>query len=189
MKLLSPMLLRDVLIVEPLESVLRPGYAISVCETLQVALASCFENYWQGSKIYRADLINTDADITVDNLRPGFWTRRAAIYASAAPVRRALPKAKYGVPIAGYYHGQIMSYVQSRLQIYIPMYMELVCEHPVFLYLLRQHRSGKNLLLIGPDGYDHTVELTSELLAQLCSRTDMIYGHELVLCKMLLDMC
>lgn len=186
MKQLSPMLLRNVIIIEPLEAKLRPGYSISPCELMQVADVSCFENYWQGSKIYLVDLIDAAAPITVDNLRPGFWMRRAAIYASVAPIRRALPKAKYGTPIAGYYRGQIMSYVQSRISIYIPLYCELVEKHPVFLELLRLHRCGKNLLLIGPDGYDPSVELTCELLGQLQLRDDMIYGHELVLCQMLL---
>lgn len=185
-KLLSPMLLQNITIVEPLETPLRPGYIVAANPDYQVATATCFENYWQGSKIYACDLHDPAAPITLANIRNGFWARRAAVYAADQPVRRALPKAQYGTPIAGYYRGQIMTYVESRLAIYIPMYTELVKHHPTFLELRDRHRAGQNLLLVGPDGYDPAVPLTLELLAELRVRSDLIYGHELVLCEMLL---
>lgn len=180
---LSPMRLGPVWIQDPAD-VVRPGF--SLMDGSVWAQATCFENYWQGSKIYQVDLVDATLPVTVENLKPAFWTRRAEVFASVKPVRRALPKARYGVPIAGYYEGEVMDYVTSRVRIYAPFYSRLVVDTPEFQQLLFNAQSGVPLLLVGPDGYDHQVPLTVELLQALILDPSIIFGHELVLCGMLL---
>ena len=145
-----------------------------------------FENYWQ-SKIYQCDLIDETKPIEINNLKTSYWERRTELFKSTKAKRRALPKAKYGVPIAGYYHGQIMGYVESRKLVYCPIYTALVEQHPIFLQLKEKYNNGEKLLIIGPDGSNHNEELTLEILRERINDPTRIFGHELVLCCLLMD--
>jgi len=49
------------------------------------------------------------------------------------------------------------------------------------------HDQGQNLIIVGPDGYNENVELTRETLTLLLNDTRVVFGHELVLCCLLLN--
>jgi hypothetical protein len=141
-------------------------------------------------QIYRVDLIDPEKEITIENLKPSFWDRRAEVFASEKGMRRALPKARYGVPIAGYYRGMVMEYIPSRKLVYAPLYANLLLVSPlaapIFRSLEARHLKGENLIIVGPDGYDHNVPLSKEILDQLIDDPRRPFGHELVICGMLL---
>lgn len=187
-KQLSPMLLGPLTVTEPIiNGVIRPGfYMYPNNPTLSYANVQKFENYWQGSKIYAVDLINPNLPITIENLKPTFWLRRAEMFANPEGKRRALPKAKFGVPISSFYGGVIMDYITSRKYIYSPCYTQLVINHPTFLMLKELHKT-RHLLIIGPDGYKPEVPLTHDTLISLINNPSIIWGHELVLCALLLN--
>ncbi len=45
-----------------------------------------------------------------------------------------------------------LDYIQSRINIYVPVYIELVKKEPQFLFLLNKIRTGQNILIIEVDG-------------------------------------
>lgn len=69
-------------------------------------------------EIYAVDLYDVNKPIDFSNIKPEFYRRRAEIFANSKGVRRALPKAKYGVPISSFYGGRIMDYITSRKKVY-----------------------------------------------------------------------
>ena len=181
---LSPMILGPIQVFDPLP--VRPGFSITADGKYAETICNIFENYWQGSKIYNADILDPANPLTIDNIKPAFWIRRARIFASAQPVRRALPKAAYGYPIAGYYRGEIMDYVTSRNKVYAPTYYMLISTHPIFLQLCQLHKQGKKMIMAGPDGHNEHDPLTEAILDLMINDPTRIFGHELVLCAALL---
>ena len=116
-----------------------------------------------------------------------FFHRRLHLWQSTTPVRRPLPKAKYGLPISSYYLGQIMDYAPSRKTIYCPTYAGLIKNSPQLQQLQQMYANGENLLILAPDGLaDYNTELTQETLIKLVNDPTIIFGHELVLCSLLL---
>lgn len=144
-----------------------------------------FENYWQGGKIYRVDLIDPSLPVTLENLKSSFWARRDQMFSSEKGKRRALPK-KYGYPISSYYRQSIMDWITSRKLIYAPLYQKIYQDFPAYQELKERHLAGENLLIVGPDGYDETISLDLEKLDSMINDTSLIFGHELVLSAMLL---
>lgn len=186
-KSLSPMYYdpnRIIQIIEPLP--LRPGFILSPDITYTIGYCYVFENLFQSNKIFRIDLIDASQPISIENLKPSFWERRATVMASKEGIRRALPKAQYGVPISSYYRGVIMDYITSRHCVYAPLYSRLYGNNPMFLDLKRRHLVGENLIIIGPDGGDHIIPLSLEYLEEKINDPSEIFGHEFVLCAMLL---
>jgi hypothetical protein len=186
-KLLSPMKYDPnikIEIIEPLP--LRPGFEYSHDKQYCIGYCNIFENYWQSGKIYQCDLINTDKPITIDNLKDSFWIRRKEMFNLTEGKRRSLPKAKYGVPISSYYRGIIMDYITSRYYVYCPLYQKMYQNLPVYQDLLKRYLKGENLLIIGPDGGNENIPLSLDYLDQLINDSSKIFGHEFVLCAMLL---
>ena len=178
-------------------------YHLTGTGQLQIGNWQLLENYWQYGKIYQADLVTcTDIDLiqselinsNTPELSYTFWTRRAGGVSSTTPTRRTLPKAKYGTPICSFYHYSIMDYVYSRNQVYIPYYKELASKTAAYQELVQLHQT-KPLLLVGPDGldhtdstgihYDHTTTITRQLWDRWRQDPTIIFGHELVLVGML----
>lgn len=149
------------------------------CSYAKLRQCLIFENYWQGSKIYNID-IDTDGEIL-----PSFFRRRQQMCDSIKPKRRAVPKSK-GYPIAGFYRGKIMGYVESRKKIYCPLYAKLISRTDEFSKLKKMLADGQNLLIVGPDGRD--IPLTKKSLLRAVNDPNHIFGHELVICCLLLNL-
>lgn len=191
---LSPMLIGPFQVIEPRTFPkyfpdtgngpgIHPGFRPNGDDpTTQITTIQKFENYWQGSKLYQLDIIvGPDGSST---LSKDFFTRRAQMFSLEKGKRRALPKAKAGLPVAGYYQGQIMAYVESRKKIYCPYYEELVTRTPEYAALVKKVKSGENLLIVGPDGRD--IPITEESLREAVNDPAHIFGHELVICCLLI---
>jgi hypothetical protein len=114
---------------------------------------------------------------------PSFFKRRQKLFESDIPKRRAVPKSK-GYVIAGFYNGQIMRYIESRKKIYCPMYAKLIKQTSEFKKLKKMHKNGQNLLIVGPDGRD--IPMTYRSLKKAVNDPNHIFGHELVICCLLL---
>lgn len=48
--------------------------------------------------------------------------------------------------------GEPLDYIESRKQIYLPLYVDLVKDHPQFKFLLDKLKRGENILIIEVDG-------------------------------------
>lgn len=158
---------------------LRDDFYWTNCQYERLHHCLLFENYWQGSKIYNID-IDSDGEIL-----PSFFKRRQRMFESDKPKRRAVPKSK-GHVVAGFYDGKIMDYIESRKKIYCPMYAELIRHTGEFKKLKRMLREGQNLLIVGPDGRD--IPMTRKSLVKAVNDPNHIFGHELVICCLLLGL-
>jgi len=178
---LSPMKLGPFKIIEKIDKV-ELGY--SDCGNgYQETIVNIFENYWQGSKIYKIDLIDGDVNnICFNNLKPSFFQRRVKMYLDTKPHRRALPKTN-GYPIAGYYHGKIYDYVSSR-KFYLYYYINLIKDMDEYKKLYNLYKSGTNLHIIGYDGRD-IGEINKKSISESYYNNTKIFGHELVLAGMI----
>ena len=92
---------------------------------------------------------------------------------------------------------QPLTYVEGRKKIYVPLYVECVRDHPVFLQLKQRLQQGENLLIIEIDGpigndmpyykekygvnsdfiVDDTIEVTVEKMRLLINDTKNRFGH------------
>lgn len=193
-KNLSPMLIGPLVVTEPINcemtNTVDPGYSLSSTKPgKQEAICHRFENFWQGGKLFRSDYgLDLDSDLSGINLDEQpflyqFYLRRAKMYSSEKGKRRALPKAKAGVPIHSIYFGQRMGYIQSRKEVYCPIYAGLVLSMPEYAAMYSKVLSGINVLIVGPDGRD--IEMTRDSVEQAINDPKYIFGHELVLACLL----
>jgi len=130
------------------------------------------ENLWQFSKIYevvpeskqtysRFDptiIWKYPKEVHIDkngSILPAYWNWREKgmnnEYAVRYPVGfKNKSLCKYCIP--DYDHTQKLDYVNSRIEIYVPIYCELVKKDKQFLDLKKKLNNDVNLLIIEPDG-------------------------------------
>jgi hypothetical protein len=160
---------------------IHPGFQYYPPENKQIINCLSFERYWQGGKIFAVDYDQQH------QLKFSFFERRRLVFTDPQrekkDIRHPLPKAKYGYPVAGFYNGEILGYVESRKKYYCPAYAYFASMTPEYQELKRMHDAGQNLLICGPDGLDVAIDDAS--LRRLINDPKYIFGHELVLCCML----
>ena len=139
--------------------------------------ATCFENLWQGGKLYDFHLTPFFPDRK--GVLPEFFTRRDQMCADPQPHRRSYPKAR-GVPVSSLYDGVVYDYLSSRCLLYCPLYADWVQTTPAWAQL---RALREPVLLVGYDGRD--VEMTPENMVKEVLRTDAPFGHELVVACLL----
>ena len=77
-----------------------------------------------------------------------------------------------------------LDYIEARKQIYLPLYVHLVKDHPQFKFLLEKVRRGENILIIEVDGphqeslsyYQEKYNVNSDFIDQgtmLCNRNNL----------------
>jgi hypothetical protein len=177
MRALSPMKLGPFRVVERMARGRVDPYFTQINETQQAIIAQNMEGYWQSSKIYNIDVVN-------GQVQESFFLRRGKFMTDHQPHRRTVPKAK-GYPVASYFDGTVYGYLPARIGWYCPIYEMLVTAQPAFQNLMQRHQSGEGLLIIGPDGRD-LGPLNEEVLTFAILNPNEIFGHELVLCCLLL---
>jgi len=132
-------------------------------------------------------------------VKKSFFDHRPKAFNMLKGKRRVFPKKSHEYPIAGYY-GKVMGYIESRKKIYCPYYEELLSSieltlvhHPkirkpydALTELIQMHLSRINLLIVGYDGRD--VPMTKKGLMEAVNDTKYPFGHELVICCILLNM-
>jgi len=167
-----------------------------------------FENFWQSFKVWeKVDKQNTKdwqwpAEVHVDaNKNPNAnWVRwHEALLKHKNPVRRPNGKA---IPLYAYWNGQKLNTVDARKQIYIPYLKQLYRANPVYQKLLQKVKSGKNIILVEPDGplldyYPDGLEVNLDLLYRLIDVMNYKdegdvhkyrpYGHGYVLAMTILE--
>jgi hypothetical protein len=179
-KPLSPMLLGPFFLEEKKIPIawypngIHPGF-VELNKNEQVAACTNFENCWQFSKVFDRDLDSNNV------VQRSFFERRAHGFSDVKPHRRALPK-KSGTPVAAYWNGLILTYLESR-KIYCAGYASLIINTPAYFDLVNFIHSGNNVQIIGFDGQD--VDITPELMRKLYRDPVRPFGHELVLCCLL----
>lgn len=172
---LGPFYLREHTVVTPwYPDGLHPGFALDN-EGLQRLYCTNLENIWQGSKVYDIDL---DSNRLIGR---SFYERRMKMAHDPKPHRRAIPKAK-GTPVCAYWDGHILPYLESRL-VYCELYSDLVMNTNEYQELVNKRNSGENLHIVGYDGRDLSSEY--EDMRRACLDPTLPFGHELVLCCML----
>ncbi len=183
-KVLSPFKIGPIRIIEPIKpnayfpDGIHPGFVrSSTLPGKQEAICQIFENYWQGSKIYRHEVDEKG------QIKKSFFDRRPKAFVMTKGKRRFFPKRTHGFPISSYY-GSIMDYVQSRKLIYCPLYAMLVENTPQIKNLKERLNKGENFLIVGPDGRD--IPMTEQSLREAVNDPEHIFGHELVICCLLL---
>jgi hypothetical protein len=188
---LSPMKIGPFVVIEKkapnpfYPSGIHPGFQ-SLNETHQYCVATNLENYWQNSKVFDVDVVN-------NIIQPSFYQRRAKGMDDPKPHRRALPKVK-AHPVASYFDGNVYTYVASRIY-YIFYYEQLVSQRPEYQDLLRRVNNGENIHILGFDGRDPASGLsyganpiTYEVLEREMYNPLVPFGHEFVICGMLLNL-
>jgi len=167
-----------------------------------------FENFWQSQKVWeKVEKQNKKdwkwpAEIHVDsenNPNEKWFNWHESLLHHDLPVRR--PNGK-NIPLYAYWNGEKLDTVESRKQIYIPYAKELYRANPVYLKLLEKVRSGKDIMIVEPDGpllesYPNGLEVNIPLLNDLVYRMNYKeegspkryrpFGHGYVLAMTLLE--
>lgn len=183
-------------------------------ENNQVKQATIFENFWQGFKVWKAVdkqktknwnwPAETHVDI-IDNPNNNWYKWHDSLLKHTLPVRR--PNGKK-VPLYAWWKGRKLGVIESRKEIYVPYLQQLYRNHPVYQKLLNEVRTGKNIIILEPDGprhelYPDGMSVSLELLYGLQNVTKMKdfpggdrfgdpnkyvpYGHGYVLALTLLE--
>jgi hypothetical protein len=158
-----------------------------------------FENMWQHCKIWGLDELDIQYftsrklqfdpknDEHLDHIKPSalFYQRRRKGWASDKGKRRVAHMKHYGGktarPLFSFWKGKFYRYIESRMEIYCPVYEQLARNTKAYKDLEKKVSSGKNVLIVGYDGYD----LGNKTLQQCIDDPSRPFGHELVLVAML----
>lgn len=169
-----------------------------------------FENAWQAYKVWeKVDKQNTknwkwpeEKHVNEDGLPNEKWNKwHESLLKHDLPVRRPNGKA---IPLYAFWDNRKLDVVEARKEIYIPYLKQLYRANPVYLKLLEKVKSGKNIMIIEPDGpfleaYPNGLEVDLEILNNLIEKTNYKeegypkkyrpYGHGYVLAMTLLEDC
>ena len=167
-----------------------------------------FENFWQSQKVWKkvdkqntknwkwSEEIHVDKD---DNPNEKWVKWHETLLHHELPVRRPNGKA---IPLYAYWDGKKLDTVDARKQIYIPYAKQLYRANPTYLKLLQKVKSGKDIIIVEPDGplleaYPNGLEVDLNLLNKLIDRMNYKeeghpnryrpYGHGYVLAMTLLE--
>ena len=127
----------------------------------------CFENYWQSGKVFEDSNHNKDVD---------WWKKQTQ-------GKRRCPSNKDKRVLHALFNGVEMGYVQSRKEVYVPEYYELVKDTNSFVELAELVRNGQSVVICdfdGPrndDGEVMCLEVTLDLLKEKINHTAHPFGH------------
>jgi hypothetical protein len=133
------------------------------------------ENAWQFSKVY-GYYLEEDGSIGERYFKwaqDGWNDKKAHRY----------PMGKGIVPLYSYWDRKLLTYVEARKEIYIPLYAGAVQKTYAFEKLKKMHEEGANLYLWDFDGYDHKVCNLS--YDQVINNSDRKMGHAFVIAMLL----
>ena len=142
------------------------------------------ENGWQYAKLYA---VHADAG------RPTPAHAHWMCEGFRADEPRRFPMGRGAKPLCSVWRNRLVGYVEARLLIYIPMYVEALCRDPeawraykaLRALHTRARAAGLELALFDYDGYDHVG--TRKTLAQVAADPTKKMGHAFVLAALLED--
>ena len=167
-----------------------------------------FENFWQSNKVWREvgkqKTANwnwpSEVHLDKDNNPNDKWIHwHKTLKHHNLPVRRPNGKA---IPLYAYFNGEKLDIIEARKKIYIPYLKQLYRKNPVYQQLLEKVKSGKNIIIVEPDGplldlYPDGLEVNLTILNDLIEKTNYDdlgvknkyrpYGHGYVLAMCLLE--
>ena len=129
----------------------------------------CFENYWQSGKRYQ----------DIDSKKVTDWWKKQN------KGRRRYPDGKgKQVLYAKFPHiSENLGYIESRKQVYVPEYFNLIKNNPVLIELKKELSNGTNLVVYdfdgirNDDGTPTCKKITLELLREKMLDTRYPFGH------------
>ena len=138
----------------------------------------CFENYWQSGKRYQ----------DIDSKKVTDWWKKQN------KGRRRYPDGKgKQVLYAKFPHiSENLGYIESRKQVYVPEYFNLIINNPVLIELKKELSNGTNLVVYdfdgirNDDGTPTCKKVTLELLREKMLDTRYPFGHGYVVAGALL---
>lgn len=138
----------------------------------------CFENYWQSGKRYQ----------DIDSKKVTDWWKKQN------KGRRRYPDGKgKQVLYAKFPHiSENLGYIESRKQIYVPEYFNLIKNNPVLIELKKELSNGTNLVVYdfdgirNDDGTPTCKKVTLELLREKILDTRYPFGHGYIVAGALL---
>ena len=142
-------------------------------------ISTCLENLWQGSKVFPGDDINENG-VARPFPNSDWFKRRQEIFSSTKAYRH-IPGKKGIKPLYHWWGGKPLDYITARKEIYIPLYIELAKKTIAYQRLEEKVGKGEKIQILGFDGRKF-IDLKKEIENLL-----QPFGHELVLCMMLLN--
>ena len=129
----------------------------------------CFENYWQSGKRYQ----------DIDSKKVTDWWKKQN------KGRRRYPDGKgKQVLYAKFPHiNENLGYIESRKQVYVPEYFNLIKNNPVLIELKKELSNGTNLVVYdfdgirNDDGTPTCKKVTLDLLREKMLDTRYPFGH------------
>ena len=138
----------------------------------------CFENYWQSLKVFQ--------DIPFET--------SSSYFRQLSEPKRRYPKSKgKKVLYAKTETGQELDYIESRKQVYVPEYYQLIKDNEMTLYYKKMLQEGHNLAFYdfdGPRTEGHGVtclELTEDLLKDKINDCSHPFGHGYIVAATIAD--
>lgn len=156
-------------------------------------MATCVENLWQYSKVYRAHVFVPANPIDLFN--PMAWEPSDLYYrwrddGWARSRAERYPMGKGAKPLYSLWKGQKLDYVQARKIIYVPAYANAVIKTRSYAMLYEALQNGTDVVLRDFDGYDYTK--TGRTLVDVINNPSKTMGHAFVLAMLLtgtLEVC
>jgi hypothetical protein len=186
---------------------LSPFFLGPIKEDVENNVPECkiLENYWQFSKVFgkvakqqqknwKHNAETHVSDMNTKTPLPAWYAWRKKGFQNSQAVRRPNGTVrKHGPPLYCFFKGKRFNYIDSRKQLYQPMYKELVRKTPAYKALLCLIKDQKtNVLLIEPDGpnvekFPNGTQVDRKMLKKLIENDKIIYGHGYCLADALLE--
>lgn len=150
--------------------------------------ANFFESYWQGGKMWPSAGHFKEGS---DTLPSEIWYKfREKVYKLKRAKRRPLPLKEFGTPTASFYNDKPYGYVESRKDIYVPIYHQLIKDLPVIQEMKKLLDEGTNIMIIDGDGapksvYPEGLEMTKENWDKMIDDPKYKFGHGYVVAGLL----
>ena len=150
--------------------------------------ANIFECYWQFSKLYEVEghiKKGTKCEPTKE-----FFAYRKKGFALTKGKRRPFPVKTHGYPTCAYYNNKSYNYLDSRKEIYVPIYRKLIEKLPIIKELRKLLKEGKNIMIIDGDGppkkkYPEGLEMTQENWNKMIDNPKYPFGHGYVVASII----
>ena len=126
-----------------------------------------FESYWQSGKVYE--------DIDIEKTKK-YWK-------NLKEPKRRYPGSKGKKVMYAIWEDEKLDYIQSRLNVYIPEYYNLIKNHDVLKYWINKYKNGENITIYDFDGPREDngdvmcSEVTKEYLNNKLYDTKYPFGH------------
>lgn len=126
-----------------------------------------FESYWQSGKVFE----------DIPHEKSLQW------WLNVKEAKRRYPNSKGKKVLHAVWDNKQYDYVSSRKKIYVPEYLDLICNREMLQFWKKKYEEGEDLIIYdfdGPRTIDGDVsceELTKELLIEKINDTRFPFGH------------